>query len=151
MKQKFRISLYCFYALFLGLMLAFTGCAQVEKRGYNFDLSEYKNVKIGISNKQEVLELMGAPSLTSNLEPDQEVWIYFAENVKKFLFFKPQILNRQIMVIHFTDSGDVQKIENLNLSDQKNLAFNSNSTPVDSKKESIWRGIFGNIGTVRPY
>ncbi len=91
---------------------------------------------------------MGYPSLTGGSGND-ELWIYYSEDVKKFLFFKPEILNRQIIAISFNNEEVIKKISSYDLKDQNQIKLNPNYTKVESAKTPWWKQIFGNIGQVR--
>ena len=125
-----------------------TSCSQIEKRGYSFELSDYQTLKEGIDNKTNTLNAMGYPSLVSN-SADGELWIYYSEDVKKLLFFKPEILDRKIIAITFNDNQSIKKIRSYDLKDQNQLQINPDYTKVESTKQPWWKQIFGNIGQVR--
>lgn len=134
--------------LILSLLLIITACAQIDKRGYSFELSDYQNLKEEIHDKNDVLNAMGTPTFTSDINSN-ELWIYYSEDVKKRLFFKPDILDRKIMTISFDDKDVIKKIENYDLSNQNYVGFSQKYTEVASPQKSWWSQIFENIGQVR--
>ncbi len=134
-------------SILLGLALL-TSCSQIEKRGYSFELSEYQTLREGINSKDNALAAMGYPILTSN-SAEGELWIYYSEDIKKLLFFKPEILSRKIITISFNDNKTIKKINSYDLKDQNPISLNSDYTKVESPKLSWWKQIFGNIGQVR--
>ncbi len=129
-------------------IILLTSCSQIEKRGYSFELSDYQNLKEGINNKNNTLDAMGYPSLTNN-SADEELWIYYSEDIKKLLFFKPEILDRKIITVSFNANQTIKQIKTYNLSNQNQINFNPDYTKVESAKISWWKQIFGNIGQVR--
>ncbi len=134
-------------SLAIGL-ISVTSCSQIEKRGYSFELSDYQLLKEKINNKNDALNFMGYPSFIS--EADQkEFWVYYSEDVKKLLFFKPNILDRKIITIAFDNKNIVEKIKSYDLADQNSIQFNENYTEVASQKKSWWSQLFGNIGQVK--
>ncbi len=134
-------------AILLSILFV-TSCSQIEKRGYSFELSDYKLLKEGINNKNHTLDAMGYPSLISD-SGNGELWIYYSEDVEKFLFFKPKTLDRQIIAISFNNQEIINKISNYDLKDQNPIKINPNYTEVESSKLPWWKQIFGNIGQVR--
>ncbi len=134
---------------FLLLILIFTGCTTIEKKGYNFELSDSHLIREGVSNQDMIIKLMGSPTFITDDSGQKELWIYFSEDVKKFLFFKPKILERKIMVISFDQNGISSKINYYDLNNQTNLSFESDYTKVQSTKQGFWSQIFDNIGQVR--
>ena len=138
--------------LTITIFFLITSCFnQIETRGYVFELSDYKLIKEGISGKDFVLEAMGNPTFTIDHDVNQELWIYFSEDIQKFLFFKPDILNRKIMILTFDNHGTVKKIGNYDLKNQNNISFSNDYTKVDhNQKEGIFSELFNNIGQVKP-
>ncbi len=135
------------YLIILSLAF-FAACNPIEKRGYSFELSDHKFLKEDVHNKKDVLLLMGHPSFVSDVN-QKELWVYYSEDVKKVLFFKPDILSRKIVTVSFNDKDVVKRIENYDLQDQNSVEFNKNYTAVASPKKSWWSEIFGNIGQVK--
>lgn len=136
--------------LILLSLIAIISCAQNEKRGYSFELSDYDLLKEGLNDKNDVINYMGNPSLINNEgDKTQELWIYYSEDTEKFLFFKPTILDRKIITINFDKNDKINKIKNYGLSDENKIAFDSSYTKVESPKKGWWSEIFGNIGQVK--
>ena len=132
----------------LFVLIILTCCINnAQKRGYSFEFSDYKLIKEGISSKQTVLNFMGSPTLISYID-DQQVWIYFAEDVEKLLFFKPQIRSRQVMTLSFDKTDIVKQVNSYSLKDEQQISFSGDYTKVKSRKEGFWSQLFGNIGQV---
>lgn len=136
------------YLKLLIFVLLINSCVQVEKRGYSFELSDYKVLREGVHSKEDVLNSMGYPSFFSQIE-NQESWVYIHEDAQKLMFFKHKILDRQIVTIYFNNQNIIKEIKNYDLNDQEDIAFKSGYTHVASPKKSWWSRIFGNIGQVR--
>lgn len=135
--------------LLILIVLALASCNNIEKRGYSFELSDYPILREGLNDKSDVLTIMGSPSFVSNANNNQELWVYYSEDVKKLLFFKPEILNRKIITISFANDNKINKIIDYDLSSQTPIQFNSDYTKVANQNPSWWSRIFGNIGQVR--
>ena len=68
MPRKFKQPLMTRYVLMIGLGLAVTACTpRVANRGNNPDAENLAEIKTGESNRQDVAEIIGAPTLTSSL------------------------------------------------------------------------------------
>ena len=129
------------------LILTTSCLSRVEKRGYSFELSDHHLVKKGISNKETVVRLMGSPTFTSEID-NEELWIYYSEEVRKLLFLKPKIKKRKIITISFDKTNIANQIQHYSLDDGKNLSFSSKHTEVKAINEGFWSDIFGNIGQI---
>ncbi len=132
------------------ILTLITSClSRVEKHGYMFDLSDYQMLEEGISSQEKTISLMGFPSFSSDLS-GKEVWFYYAQEVRYLLFFKPKILSRKIMALEFND-GIVEKINYYDLANEnQKLNFATKYTAIDGHELGILKGIFGNVGQVRP-
>jgi len=134
------------------LLIAMSSCvSRLERHGYMFDFSDHEMLQEGITSKEKLLRVMGSPTIISNLESD-EAWIYFAEKTDSFLFFKPDIVERSVLVIRFDGLDTIREIKKLSLANEsQKIDFVSNYTAVDShKKDGFFKSIFSNVGQVRP-
>jgi outer membrane protein assembly factor BamE (lipoprotein component of BamABCDE complex) len=138
-----------FYKLIALLMIA-SCVSRIEKHGYMFEMSDYEMVKEGVTSKERVLNLMGSPTIIeSNFNED--LWIYFSEDVRHFLFFKPKPISRKIVVLDFDELGVVKKIDQYLLRDEnKKFAFSKETTPVKDHNHGWFKSIYSNVGQVKP-
>lgn len=135
--------------IYLLLIIALNSCiSRVDKHGYMFDLSDHDQLKEEITSKDLVLQVMGSPTLVADFN-NEETWIYFAEDVKTLLFFKPKPINRTIISIKF-DNNIIKELRHYDLSNQSSIDFASNYTEVNSNKIGFFESIFSNIGQIKP-
>lgn len=130
------------------LVTSLISCGQIEKKGYSFELSDYQLLKENVDDKNDALNFMGYPSFISEIN-QKELWVYYSEDIKKVLFFKPEILDRKIVTISFKEQNSVEAIKNYNLKNQTSIKFNKNYTDVANQEKGWWSRIFGNIGQVK--
>ena len=137
------------FLCYIFLLITVSSCvSRVDKMGYIFELSDHDILQEGITSKERVLKIMGSPTLISDF--DSEVWIYYSEDVKNFLFFKPEVTERNVLVIKFNDAEIVKEMKRINFSDEvKKLNFVSNYTTVDSHKTGFFKSIFSNVGQIK--
>jgi outer membrane protein assembly factor BamE (lipoprotein component of BamABCDE complex) len=137
------------FLCYIFLLITASSCvSRVDKMGYMFELSDHDILQEGITSKERVLKIMGSPTLISDF--DSEVWIYYSEDVKNFLFFKPEVTERNVLVIKFNDAEIVKEMKRINFSDEvKKLNFVSNYTTVDSHKTGFFKSIFSNVGQIK--
>jgi outer membrane protein assembly factor BamE (lipoprotein component of BamABCDE complex) len=137
---------------FLSVLLLFVviSCiSRVEKKGYMFDISGVEFLETGVTGKDKALQIMGSPTIASYLD-DDELWIYYSEEIRHLLFFKPKVLQRRVLTLDFDRSGTLKYMKNYDLSDEKDVEFASKKTEVESAKIGFFKALFGNIGQVRP-
>lgn len=136
-------------ALFLLLVTTSSCFRHVEKTGYMFDMSDYEMLEQGITSKERVLRIMGSPTIISNFD-NRETWIYYAQDIKKFLFFKADIIDRKVVIIRFDNSNIIKELKKVTMDDeQRNLYFATNKTPVLEHKTGFFKSIFGNVGQIK--
>lgn len=129
------------------LILAVVSCKNHYNHGYMFEYSDSHLLQRDMSSVQ-VLALMGSPTFISDI--DNEKWYYLKEQVSSFLFFKPRIIKREILIVEYVNDNVVE-IANLSLEDQaKEFTFDTKYTAVDDHKTNFLSKLFGNVGQVRP-
>ena len=135
---------------YIFLLIALNACvSKIDKRGYMFDMSDHNLLQEGITSKERVLKIMGSPTLISDLDSD-EAWIYYAEDVKRLLFFKPDIISRDVLVVRFNEVGTIRELSRIDLNDEeKQLQFAANFTNVESRKIGFLKSLFSNVGQVK--
>ena len=135
---------------YIFLLIALNACvSKVDKRGYMFDMSDHNLLQEGITSKERVLKIMGSPTLISDLDSD-EAWIYYAEDLKRLLFFKPDIISRDVLVVRFNEAGTIRELNRIDLNDEeKQLQFAANFTNVESRKIGFLKSLFSNVGQVK--
>lgn len=123
---------------------------RIEKHGYMFEMSDYELVKEGVTSKERVLNLMGSPTIIEDFY-DDELWIYFSEDVRHLLFLRPKPISRKILTMSFDENGVVKKISEYSLKDEnKKMAFSTEITPVEDHKQGWFKSIYSNVGQVKP-
>jgi len=135
---------------YIFLLIALNACvSKVDKRGYMFDMSDHNLLQEGITSKERVLKIMGSPTLISDLDSD-EAWIYYAEDLKRLLFFKPDVISRDVLVVRFNEAGTIRELSRIDLNDEeKQLQFAANFTNVESRKIGFLKSLFSNVGQVK--
>lgn len=135
---------------YIFLLIALNACvSKLDKRGYMFDMSDHNLLQEGITSKERVLKIMGSPTLISDLDSD-EAWIYYAEDLKRLLFFKPDIISRDVLVVRFNEAGTIRELNRIDLNDEeKQLQFAANFTNVESRKIGFLKSLFSNVGQVK--
>ncbi len=131
------------------VLLLLTNCATKEKTGYLFEDTDQALIEQGVTSKERVLKIMGSPTLTSDFG-GEENWIYYSEEVRHFLFFKPKVVSRTIKEVKFNSDNVISSIDQYDLSNQTDLGFYSKYTAVENHDQSWFSAIFSNIGQVKP-
>jgi outer membrane protein assembly factor BamE (lipoprotein component of BamABCDE complex) len=131
-------------------ILLLSACANngVTKNGYSLDPRDISQVRVGISDKQSVLELLDYPTNISVIE--QNKWIYYSYTTKRLMFFKPKIIEQDVVIISFSNADIVNKIKKYNLDNAKNINPSIIRTQVQNREQGIFQDIINNIGSITP-
>ncbi len=139
------------FKIFFAVILLFfiAACAtRIEKRGYVFEASDFDLLQEGFSSQEQVLQLMGSPSFVDDFGED-ESWVYFSEKIENFLFFKPKVLNRNVLVLRFRKNL-LLKIEKVDHTKEiASLDFVDSYTLVKSERIGFFKSLFSNVGQVK--
>ena len=104
-----------------------------------------KDVKVGVDDKNTVMEHLGSPSAVAAFDPN--TWYYITQITDQVAFHMPQVRRRDITAISFNKADDkVADVRNYTLKDGKVIPFNKRSTPTRGREMSVLEQILGNIG-----
>jgi outer membrane protein assembly factor BamE (lipoprotein component of BamABCDE complex) len=138
------------FTILLFLFIVSACSFRVDKSGYMFENNNINFIQKGVTSKNTILKNLGSPSIISYAK-DKELWIYYSENIKYILFFKPNVFERDVLVLKFDDEQRVNYIKKLDLQDEDNkYFFNQNKTFVESHKSNFFKKIYENIGSILP-
>ena len=110
----------------------------VKHHGVSFLEKKQKNLIINLSNKNEIINLLGSPSTKSKFNND--VWIYIErkqtqselKNLGRMKIFKNDVL-----VLELDNYGVLKKKEFYNKDDMKNIKVVEATTEAGFKKNSF--------------
>ena len=137
--------------LFAGLLALAVGAgcaADVDPRGHILEDSDLQVVQVGTSGRGDVASLFGTPTILP-LSGDAS-WYYVGAEVRRFAFYRPEILERQVVVIRFDENDIVTGMEFYTLEDGQEIALIEEKTPSRGRDIGILQEIFGNIGRFTP-
>ena len=98
----------------------------------------------GGQDKRLVSQVMGTPSSIGSF--DDNVWYYITQRTKKKAFFKPQLMEQQVLVLLFDEKEILQSIEKYNLEEAQLVEPLDDKTPTVGRKLTILQQLFGNLG-----
>ena len=136
------------YIYFIQFIVIFFLISCTEKTTYtgkmiNADLYDYENLK----NKQEILSFIGEPNF---IDPVENKYYYFSEQIKTKNFYNKKIENRTMLVFLFDKDANVEKFTQYNLDDEKDIKYIKESTPNELIKRGLIQKIFGGVGQTVP-
>ena len=108
--------------------------------GKNLDLNE---LQIGKTTKNEIVELLGSPSTTSNFDNEQS-WIYISSEFKKFVFLDGSNTDQKILILSF-NQNTLKNKEILSKNDINSIQYEETITDSRGKKVTWIRQFFTNL------
>ena len=144
MRQGTRLAVV---ASFVVGSFVLSACApDIRKSGYYPLESELEAVSVGQTTRAEVLGLVGSPSIGS---PNSDGVIYYVgQRVRHFGPKKPEVVDRQVVVVSFDSRDRVSNVQVLGLEDGQVVVISQRVTETISGDFGFFQQLFGNIGNV---
>ena len=136
--------------LYISFLIIFTNCTLKEvERHHGLHYLDKKNdqLTLNISNKNDILELLGPPSTKGSF--DNDVWIYIELKEKKQSLFKlgkTEIDINNILIIEVDTKGLLAKKTFFNIDDMNEIKLLNLTTEVGYKKNNF---IFNFLSSMR--
>lgn len=125
--------------------VAVAGCAtRVAVRGNLPDSERLAEVVPGDMSREEVAEILGSPSSVTPF--DSHLWLYISEKTETFAFMAPKVLERNVIMVRFSDKGLVKEVKKLDLSSAQDIKHVERITPTSGNEITFWDQLFNNMG-----
>lgn len=95
-------------------------------------------------SQRDVLAILGSPSALSVL--DGEAWYYIGDRRESLAFFKPELLERETVVVAFDDSGIVKSVDKAIVDKENKIEVVERETPTHGSNLTMVEQFLGNIG-----
>lgn len=133
------------WAIFAPVLFALGACApQFRNHGFVPSEEDLAEIVVGIDTKASVDETVGTPSATGVLNDDG--YYYVRSRTRTFGPRAPQVIDRQLVVIDFSDTGVVTNIQRFGLEDGRAVLLSRRVTDSPTKGKGLIRQLLGNIG-----
>lgn len=124
---------------------AAAGCTPIVRdHGYVPPEDLLAEVQVGQDTRDSVADKIGRP-LHAGLG-GSAAWYYIASTRETVGLFAPNVVERDIVAIRFTDAGAVENIERFDVSDGQVVRLTARVTDSSVSELGLLRQIFGNIG-----
>src|SRR4051812_49152156 len=129
----------------LALPLAVAGCESiVDQRGFAATPGSLEKLEIATQSREDVVRLIGSPSAVGTFNPN--VWYYISQKQEYYAFFKPTMVEQNVMQLNFNEAGRLTAIKKYELADSRDIAMVSRITPTAGKEITVLEQIMGNVG-----
>jgi len=98
----------------------------------------------GDQNKAQVVNILGTPTVMATF--DENVWYYVTQTTESKSFFKPKLIDQQILALTFDATGTLSSLTTRNITDANYIEPNPEKTKTAGRNLSIFQQLFGNFG-----
>ena len=108
--------------------------------------SKYEDLKINITNKNDILKIVGPPSLVSDF--DKNKWIYverLKSNQSIIKLGSQKIKKNNVLVVKLDNSGMLIEKKLYNLNDMNDLKYLKKTTDKDFDNQNILYDVFTSL------
>ena len=125
------------------------GLKVVENHGQIYEKNiNFKELQVGKTTRNEIVQLLGSPSTTSNFD-DEQSWIYINSEFKRFVFLDGSNTDQKILILSFNENTLKNK-ELLSKNDINNIKYEETLTDSRGKKVNWIKEFFTNLNP-NPY
>ena len=136
--------------LFLFIILVgLTNCKlnEVNKTHGSLNLEKkHKKLEINVSNKNDIVILLGPPSTVSQF--DNSKWYYIERkvtNTSMFTLGKEKVLKNNVLALKLDTNGILEAKEFLKFDDMKELKFSKNTTDSNIINKNFLYNFFNSV------
>ena len=98
----------------------------------------------GHQDKLQVANILGTPTVIATF--DENIWYYITQTTENQSFFKPKLVDQQILALKFDSTGTLSSLATRNIVDAKHIEPNPGKTPTAGRDISVFQQLFGNFG-----
>lgn len=121
------------------------GCvSSTQNHGHVPFAEKEPQLKVGMSDKDDVLRILGTPSVRSEFAP--EVWYYISSRHKTRAFLPSKRVEQYVLAVHFNDVGKVDALEHFTGEDMAKITPEKEVTPTEGDTLGVMEQLIGNIG-----
>ena len=128
-------------AIFIALTL--TSCVKnYETHGNKIKANDKAEIVIGTTSKAQLQNIAGSPSIISATGR----WYYVHSRRQRVAFFKPDLVEREIIKFSFDTDDKITQMESYGIDDVVDVAYVRDTTPEATENISILRQLLRNAG-----
>jgi len=110
----------------------------INHHGVHFLEKKENTLELNITNKNDILRILGPPSTVSSF--DNDVWIYIErKNTKSSLIKlgKKKTMVNNVLILEISSNGLLVKKDFLDINDMKKIKFSKKTTEIAYSKNSF--------------
>ena len=132
------------------LAIVLSGCyPTIDHRGFNPEEVHFEKIKVDVSTKENVEDILGSPSTTSLFPVEGKNWTnwyYVYRKTETVSFYSPKIVDQLVVKITIDNNDIVRGMEAQKGIQGEKIKASSERTPTSGYESSLMKDIFGNFG-----
>tara|TARA_B100000131_G_scaffold259586_1_gene255235 strand:+ start:1510 stop:1974 length:465 start_codon:yes stop_codon:yes gene_type:complete len=135
--------------LFFIILIGLTNCKlnEVNKTHGSLNLDKkHKKLELSVSNKNDIVILLGPPSTVSQF--DNNTWYYIERKVTNTSIFtlgREKVLKNNVLVLELDKNGILKTKEFLQFDDMKDIKFSKNTTDSNIVNKNFLYNFFNSV------
>ena len=135
--------------LFFIILIGLTNCKlnEVNKTHGSLNLDKkHKKLELSVSNKNDIIILLGPPSTVSQF--DNNTWYYIERKVTNTSIFtlgREKVLKNNVLVLELDKNGILKTKEFLQFDDMKDIKFSKNTTDSNIINKNFLYNFFNSV------
>ena len=127
--------------LFISIFIIITNCnfkQSIQHHGVHMLEKKYKDLKINLNNKNDIIKQLGPPSVISSF--DEDLLFYIERKILTkgiYTLGKREIVENNVVIIKIDNRGLLVKKEFIDLKNMNNLQISKRITNIDYQKTSF--------------
>jgi outer membrane protein assembly factor BamE (lipoprotein component of BamABCDE complex) len=127
------------------LAIGLTACSpRIDTRGNLPDPDIVRELQPGLHDRDQVAQILGSPSTVGTF--DDSTWYYISKRTETVAFFDPEIVDQQVLAVHFDNAGVLSEVKVYGYDDGREIEPVERVTPTSGREITILQQLFGNIG-----
>lgn len=127
------------------VLLTLSGCARNEIFvGYSFPENYQERLKIGRTNKDDVLEFMGTPTSESTF--GDKKYFYVAQKQVSKTFLQPVVETQEVLEISFDQKGLLNMAKIYDIKNHQMIMLDEKRTILKGNEMGVFEQMMHNIG-----
>jgi len=134
------------YIILLLFLLSCTGNKVTNFHGPKQLESKFTKLKINITNKNDILEIIGPPSTVSSFDKNKWYYIERMKTNQSIIKLGSQKLKKNnVLIVKLNNYGILESKKILDLNDMNNLKYFEKNTEKDFKENNILYGVLTSL------
>ncbi|WP_432280455.1 outer membrane protein assembly factor BamE [Tropicimonas omnivorans] len=128
-----------------GALGAMAACQPIyNNHGYTPSDADLAQIEVGRDTRETVAAQIGSPSATGAI--GEQGYYYVSKRVRSYGYRAPEVIQREVVAISFSEAGTVSNVERFGLEDGNMVALSRRVTDSNIENVGFLRQLVGSIG-----